>query len=163
MGSPQLSDLGDSTTFREEPIHIEFSAKEPSSSDRRFADVIRFKLACEGEMKMYGDDEQYAEELKEAKKQWLKANNTYKKLLQERSSVTGDEDPISQADPIPQFQHSSVHQLSRRPKKRRRVVEDNSDEDLPAASSSSQLEEGLYCMPLTDKPLSPDTAAAIYS
>ena len=61
----------------------------------------------------------------------------------------------------PQFQHSSVNQLARRPKKRRRVVEDNSDEDLPAASSSSQLEEGLYCLPLTDKPLSPDIAAAI--
>ena len=54
----------------------------------------------------------------------------------------------------PQFQHSSVNQLARRPKKkRRRVVEDNSDEDLPAASSSSQLEEGLYCLP--------DIAAAI--
>ena len=42
IGSPQLiSDLGDSTSYREEPIHIEFSAKEPSSADRRFADVIR--------------------------------------------------------------------------------------------------------------------------
>ena len=42
IGSPQLiTDLGDSTSYREEPIHIEFSAKEPSSADRRFADVIR--------------------------------------------------------------------------------------------------------------------------
>jgi hypothetical protein len=47
MGSPQLSDLGDSTSFREEPIHIEFSAKEPSAADPRFADVIRFKLRDE--------------------------------------------------------------------------------------------------------------------
>ena len=57
MRSPQLSDLGDSTSYREEPIHIEFSAKETSAAARRFADVIRFKQACEGEMKMYGDDE----------------------------------------------------------------------------------------------------------
>ena len=90
MGSPQLSDLGDSTSYREEPIHIEFSAKEPSAADRRFADVIRFKLACEGEMKMYGDDEQYREEFQTAKKQWLTANNLYKQLLHERSSITGD-------------------------------------------------------------------------
>ena len=49
-------------------------------------------------------------------------------------------------------------QLAPRPKKRRRVVEDNSDEDLPAPSSSSVLEDGLYCLP--HKPLSPDIAAA---
>ena len=99
----------------------------------------------------------------EGKKQWLKANNLYKQLLQERSSVTGGdhvvEEPIQA--PIPQFQHSSLSKLAPRPKKRRRVVEDNSDEDLPAASSSSVLEDGLYCLSLTDKPLSPDIAAAI--
>ena len=34
--------------------------EEPSAADRRIADVIRSKLACEGEMKMlYGDDEEY--------------------------------------------------------------------------------------------------------
>ena len=42
MGSPELSELGDTASFRDEPIHIEFSAKEPSAEDRRFADVIRF-------------------------------------------------------------------------------------------------------------------------
>ena len=52
MGSPELSELGDTAFFRNEPIHIEFSAKEPSAEDRRFADVIRFKLACEAELKM---------------------------------------------------------------------------------------------------------------
>jgi hypothetical protein len=145
MGSPQLSDLGDSTSYREEPIHIEISAKEPSAAARRFADVIRFKQACEGEMKMYGDDEQYREELKAAKKQWLEANNLYKQLLQERSSVTGDhvvEEP--REDPSSQFHHSSLQKLVRRPKKRRRVVVDDSDEDLPALSSSNVLEDGLY-------------------
>ena len=64
MGSPQLSDLGNSATFREEPIHIEFSAKEPSASDRCIANVILFKLACEAEMKIYGDDEEYQDQLK---------------------------------------------------------------------------------------------------
>ena len=45
MGSLQLSDLGDSTSYREEPNYIEeFSAKEPSAADRRFADVIRSDL-----------------------------------------------------------------------------------------------------------------------
>ena len=61
-----------------------------------------------------------------------------------------------------QFQPSSSSKLAQRPKKRRRVVEDNSDEDLLAPSSSSVLEDGLYCLPLiTDMPLSPDIAAAI--
>jgi hypothetical protein len=112
-------------------------------------------------MKMYGDDVQYAEELKEAKKQWLKANNLYKQLLQQRSSVTADRVVEERRqDPIPQFRHSSPSKLTRRPKKRRRVVDDNSEEDLPAASSSNVLEDGLYCLPLTDKPLSPDDIAA---
>jgi len=57
MGFPELSELGETASFRDEPIHIEFSAKEPSAEDRRFADVIRFKLACEAELKMYGDSE----------------------------------------------------------------------------------------------------------
>ena len=50
MGSPELSELGDTASFRDEPIHVEFSAKEPLAEDRRFADVIRFKLACEAEL-----------------------------------------------------------------------------------------------------------------
>ena len=35
MGSPELSELGDTLSFREEPIHIEFFAKEPSAEDLR--------------------------------------------------------------------------------------------------------------------------------
>ena len=38
-------------------------------------------------MKMYGDNEEYRDQLNEAKKQWLTANNQYKKLLQERTVV----------------------------------------------------------------------------
>ena len=87
MGSPELSELGDTASFREEPIHIEFSAKEPSAEDRRFADVIRFKLACEVELK-YGDTVEFSEEVAATKKDWLKANSLYKKLLQQRSLVT---------------------------------------------------------------------------
>ena len=112
---------------------------------------------------MYGDDEQYREDLDAAKKQWLKANNLYKKLLQKRSSVLGGhvmEEP--RADPSSQFQDSSLHKLAPKPKKRRSIInDDDGDEDLPASSSSTVLEDGLYCLPLTDKPLSPSTAAAI--
>ena len=113
-------------------------------------------------MKMYGDDEQYREEFQTAKKQWLTANNLYKQLLHERSCITGDrvvEEP-SQA-PSSQFQHSSLKSSAQRPKKRRRVVNDDSDSELPASSSSNVLEDGLYCLPLTDKPLSLDVAAAL--
>ena len=122
MGSPQLSDLGNSATFREEPIHIEFSAKEPSASDRCIADVILFKLACEAEMKIYGDDEEYQDQLKSAKKQWLKANNLYKLLLEERSSVIGGSGSVEEVDVEDSsslFQHSSLKKLAPRPKKRR--------------------------------------------
>ena len=40
------------------------------------------------------------------------------------------------------------------------MSDDNADEDLPA-SSSSGLQDGLYCMPLMDNALSPGTVAAI--
>ena len=69
MGSPELSELGDTASFRDEPIHIEFSAKEPSAEDRRFADVIRFKLACEADLKMYGDSEEFREQVTETKRE----------------------------------------------------------------------------------------------
>ena len=40
-------------------------------------------------MKMYGDKEEYRDQLNEAKRQWLTANNLYKKLLKECSCVLG--------------------------------------------------------------------------
>ena len=43
MGSPQLSDLGDSTSYREEPIHIEFSAKEPSAYSSHVMHIVKFR------------------------------------------------------------------------------------------------------------------------
>ena len=47
---------------------MEFSSKGPSAEDRRFADVIRFKLACEAEMKMYGDSDEFSEQVAATKK-----------------------------------------------------------------------------------------------
>jgi hypothetical protein len=163
MGSPELSELGDTSSFREEPIHIEFSAKEPSAEDRRFADVIRFKLACEAELKMYGDSEEYRDQVTAAKKEWIKANTLYKTLLQQRSSVLGTppdviEDSYVGAAAAPQYQNTSLDKLAPRPKRRRQIQED--EDDLPASSSSS-LTDGLYCKPLQDDQVSPGTLQAI--
>ena len=74
-------------------------------------------------MKIYGDDdEEYQDQLKAAKKQWLKANNLYKLLLEERSSVIGGSGSVEEVDAedsSSQFQHSSLEKLAPRPKKRR--------------------------------------------
>ena len=94
MGSPELSELGDTASFRDEPIHIEFSAKEPSAEDRRFADVIRFKLVCEAELKMYRVSEEFRDQVTATRKEWIKANTLYKTLLQQRSSVLGRREDV---------------------------------------------------------------------
>ena len=108
-------------------------------------------------MKMYGDNEEYRDQLNEAKKQWLTANNLYKKLLQECSCVLGG--PVNE-DRLDHLSNFSQHSSLKRPKKRRRVSDDDADEDL-LASSSSGLQDGLYCMPLKDNALCPSTVAAI--
>ena len=163
MGSPELSELGDTTSFRDEPIHIEFSAKEPSVEDRRFADVIRFKLACEAELKMYGDSEEFRDQVIATRKEWIKANTLYKTLLQQRSSVLGSppdviEDSYIGAAAAPQYRNTSLDKLAPRPKRRRQIQDD--EDDLPASSSSS-LTDGLYCKPLKDDQVSPGTIQAI--
>ena len=163
MGSPDLSELGDTASFRDEPIHIEFSAKEPSAEDRRFADVIRFKLACEAELKMYGDSEEFRDQVSEAKKEWIKANTLYKTLLQQRSSVLGPSNDVVQDSYVrtasaPEYQNKSLDQLAPRPKRRRHIQDD--EDDLPASSSSS-LTDGLYCVPVKDNQVSPGTIQAI--
>ena len=163
MGSPELSELGDTTSFRDEPIHIEFSAKEPSAEDRRFADVIRFKLACEAELKMYGDSEEYRDQVTATKKEWIKANTLYKTLLEQRSSVLGRradviEDSYIGAASAPEYRNTSLDKLAPRPKRRRQIPDD--EDDLPASSSSS-LTDGLYCVPVKDAQVSPGTLQAI--
>ena len=163
MGSPELSELGDTASFPNEPIHIEFSAKEPSAEDRRFADVIRFKLACEAELKMYGDSEEFQDQVTATKKEWIKANTLYKTLLQQRSSVLGRredviEDSYIGAASAPEYRNTSLDKIAPRPKRRRQIRDD--EDDLPASSSSS-LTDGLYCVPVKDKEVSPGTLQAI--
>jgi hypothetical protein len=154
QGSPEFSELGDSLSNREEPIQIQFSAKEPSVEERRFADVIRLRLACDHEIKMYGDDPEYEEELAAAKTQWIKTNKLYKKLLQERieghntegvsQEVTGFTSNTNQS------YRSAVEKLAG-PKKRRRIVVDDDDgESSKDPSSTSRLQDGLYCKPRVD-------------
>ncbi len=163
MGSPELSELGDTASFRDEPIHIEFSAKEPSAEDRRFADVIRFKLACEAELKMYGDSEEFREQVTETKREWIKANTLYKTLLQQRSSILGTrgdivEDSYVAAAASSEYRNTSLDTLAPRPKRRRQIRDD--EDDLPASSSKS-LTDGLYCVPVKDNQVSPGTVQAI--
>ena len=141
MGSPELSELDDSASFRDEPIHIEFSAKEPSAEDRQFADVIRFKLACEAdELKMYGDSDEFHDQVTETKKEWIKANTLFKNLLQQRGLVLGRRDDVVEysyvgAASTSEYQNRSLDKLAPRPKRRRQIQDD--EDDQPASSSSS--------------------------
>lgn len=153
QGSPEFSELGDSMSNREEPIQIQFSAKEPSVEERRFADVIRLKLACEQEIKMYGDDPEYEEELAAAKAQWIKTNKLFKKLLQERIDGRNTEE-VSQevtgsTSNINQSYRSAVEKLAG-PKKRRRIVVDDDGDSPNDPSSTSRLQDGVYCKPLVN-------------
>ena len=156
MGSPELSELGDTVSYRDEPIHKEFSVKEPSAEDRRFADVIRFNLACEAELKMYGDSEEFRDQVTETKKEWIKANTLYKNLLQQRSLVLGRCDDVVKDSQLLLLSIRIDHWT--RPKRRRQIQDD--EDDLPASSSSS-LTDGLYCVPVKDKQVSPATLEAI--
>jgi hypothetical protein len=145
QGSPEFSELGDSSSFREEPIQVQFSAKEPSLEERRFADVIRLRLAYEHEIKMYGDNDEYKDQLAAAKIEWLKINDLYKKLLQARIQQVEDTGTTSMNEPY----RSAVEKLAGPKKRKRLVVQD--DEDSPQVSSStSRLQDGMYCKPKVD-------------
>jgi hypothetical protein len=165
QGSPEFSELGDVSSARDAPIHIQFSAKEPSAEDKRFADVIRFKYACEAEMKMYGDDPEFNDEKRAAKKDWIKANHLYKQLLQKRSAVLGEADASVVQEVLPssqtnnQYYHSALEKRAK-PRKRKSIVDDDED-DSPKASTSSRLQDGLYCEPHDDVDLEPEVREAI--
>ena len=112
---------------------------------------------------MYGDSEEFRDQVIATKKEWLKANTLYKTLLQQRSSVLGRpkdviEDSYIGAASAPEYRNTLLDKLAPRPKRRRQIQDD--EDDLPASSSSS-LTDGLYCVPVKDKEVSPDTLQAI--
>ena len=140
MGSPELSELGETASFRDEPIHIE------------------------AELKMYGDSEEFRDQVTETKREWIKANTLYKTLLQQRSSILGSrgdivEDSYVAAASSSEYRNTSLDNLAPRPKRRRQIRDD--EDDLPASSSSS-LTDGLYCVPVKDNEVSPGTLQAIW-
>ena len=90
-------------------------------------------------MKMYGDSDEFSEQVAATKKQWLKANTLYKKLLQQRSFVLGQDDVVedsyANATSTSQYQNRALDKLAPRPKRRRKIQDD--EDDQPASSSSS--------------------------
>ena len=112
---------------------------------------------------MYGDSEEFRDQVIATRKEWIKANTLYKTLLQQRSSVLGSppdviEDSYLGASAAPQYRNTSLDKQAPRPKRRRQIQDD--EDDLPASSSSS-LTDGLYCKPLKDDQVSPGTLQAI--
>jgi hypothetical protein len=112
---------------------------------------------------MYGDSEEFRDQVFETKREWLKANTLYKTLLQERSSILRScadivEDSYVAAAASSEYRNTSLDKLAPRPKRRRHIQEE--EEDRPASSSSS-LTDGLYCVPVKEYQVSPGTSQAI--
>ena len=112
---------------------------------------------------MYGDNEEFRDQVTETKREWIKANTLYKTLLQQRSSVLGTrgdivEDSYVAAASSSEYRNPSLDNLAPRPKRRRQIRDD--EDDLPASSSTS-LTDGLYCVPVKDNQVSPGTLQAI--
>ena len=113
---------------------------------------------------MYGDSEEFRDQVTETKREWIKANTLYKTLLQQRSAVLGNrgeivEDSYIAAASSSEYRNTSLDNLAPRPKRRRQIRDD--EDDLPASSSSS-LTDGLYCVPVKDNEVSPGTLQAIW-
>jgi len=165
QGSPELSELGDSASFREEPIQVQLSAKEPSLEERRFADVIRLRLAYEHEIKMFADNDEFKDELAAAKTGWIKINSLYKKLLQARidaadANVSRD---ATGSTSMKQSYRSAVENLAGPKKRRRMVIDDDEVSPQDSSSSTSRLQDGSYCVPIVDAEdgLEPEVAEAM--
>ena len=106
---------------------------------------------------MYGDSDEFTEEVAATKKEWLKANTLYKKLLQQRSLVLG------QVDVVEDF-YAGAEQIFGQTGAKTQETQTNQikdDKDKQPATSSSSLTDGLYCLPLKDNEVSPSTLAAI--
>ena len=50
--TPDLSELGDTLSYHQDKINMCFTRPQISARDQRIADIIRYKMACEQELKM---------------------------------------------------------------------------------------------------------------
>ena len=139
--TPDLSELGETvSSYHPENINISFTRPAVSTQDQRIADIIRYKMACEQELKMLEGMEGVLEQMRKTKSEWFVANNLLKDLLNQRSGFLGNSAATSAS--------STVTESTQRPMKRRREE---------ASSSSSTTDDrvdvhndGEYCLPLKD-------------
>ena len=136
--TPELSVVVDIPSLQEECINKE--QPSPSQLDRRIEDVVRFKLACEEELKLLERRKaEKAAEINRIEDEWCAANSLYRNLLAQRSGFLGDGGIIAAGTLVPL------------PKKRKIASAVQSDDeqqdhgpDQGATSSSSSMQtEGL--------------------
>ena len=143
--TPELSVVVDIPSLQEECINNvahRDNERQPSPSqlDRRIEDVVRFKLACEEELKLLERRKaEKAAEINRIEDEWCAANSLYRNLLAQRSGFLGDSGIIAAGTLVPL------------PKKRKIASAVQSDDeqqdhgpDQGATSSSSSMQtEGL--------------------
>ena len=63
----ELSKLSDTVSYHPENINISFTRPTVSTQDQRIADIIRYKMACEQELKMLEGMEGVLEQMRKTK------------------------------------------------------------------------------------------------
>jgi hypothetical protein len=139
--TPDLSELGETVSaYHPENINISFTRPAVSTQDQRIADIIRYKMACEQELKMLEGMEGVLEQMRKTKSEWFVANNLLKDLLNQRSGFLGHSAASSLSSTVPES--------SQRPRKRRR------EEATSSSTSTGDREDihrdGEYCLPLEE-------------
>ena len=69
--TPDLSELGYTPSYHQGNINTSFTRPQVSARDQRIADIIRYKIACEQELKMLEGMEAVMEQILETKPQWF--------------------------------------------------------------------------------------------
>ena len=137
--TPDMSELGDTPSYHQDNINISFTRPPVTARDQRIADIIRYKMACEQELKMLQGMEGVMEQIQKTKSEWFVANNLLKDLLNQRSGFLGTGTTPSVS--------SNITDTDQRLRKRRREE---------ATSSSSSIDrknlckDGEYCLPLQE-------------
>ena len=117
--TPALSKLGDTPSYHQDNINISFTRPQVSTRHQRNAVIIRYKMACEQELKMMeGMEGVMVEQIQKTKSEWFVANNLLKYLPNQRSGFLGN----SAASPS----SSTITDNDQRPRKRRREEADSS-------------------------------------
>ena len=146
--TPDLSELGETVSaYHPENINISFTRPAVSTQDQRIADIIRYKMACEQELKMLEGMEGVLEQMRKTKSEWFVANNLLKDLLNQRSGFLGNSAASSAS--------STITESAQRPRKRRREEATSSSSSSSSSSTTTDDREdvhkdGEYCLPLED-------------